>query len=333
MAQKSVKKPLHIVSNETYKNLKNVIQKCPQDIDFLKKCEEIFDLYASPKNYLDWNSYVKVCLVVGSTHHWRTSIVYKDLPGLIATSVFREAIAAKASARYVSKHIVESFIQTLIPELPPEITEVFPFVHLMLPSNTVYDADGDEVISIIVHSGTFDAANVSEKQRSLAKLVFSNETILPDSLSGAKGLQIVTFTYKGMGVYQKFVTAEAKSWHEGFIESTGKNSDTNDKTEQIIRIAVNSLLVHLYEPELVTTDSAPVTKGVGFSSKSKAPLSPTWIGKTFRKEREERYSKVENSGRGPLRAHWRRGHWHSVCVGPKKVERLVQWFKPVYVNP
>ena len=327
------KETLALIQRTSYRRLKEHVQKNELDANFILKCDEMLDAYASPKNYISWNEYAKICLLTGCAKSWQAGLLKSDVRAVVACTTFRSAILANACARYVSPQIIESFAQTSLPELPPEITEVLPHVHLMLPRGTVYDAEGDEVISIMVKSGNLYPGEPSENDLVAVKTFFPGEKLVPQELQDAKGLQIVTFTGTGMDVFQEFVSPGARSWHESEIKDLGESKYKCANTQKIIKIAVNSLLVHLYEPELITTDPKPVTKGIGFSAKSKAPLSPTWIGKAFRNTSERHRSKTEDSARGNVRSHWRRGHWHSVCVGPKKSERRVQWFKPVYVNP
>lgn len=333
MTRTKVPEVLAFVQKSSYQKLRQHVQEAEIDAQFLSKCDEMLNAYASPRNYIDWNEYTKVCLLAGCAKSMEASFFEGDIRGAISCIAFRSAILSKACARYLGEQIIESFAQTSLPELPPEVVEVLPYVHLMLPRNTVYDVEGDEVVSILVQSGDLYADKLNEENRAIAKTFFPKEKLAPQELMGAKGLQIVTFTKNGMDVFQEFITPDAKGWHESNVKSTGESKYESASTEKIIRIAVNSLLVHLYEPELITTDSKPVTKGMGFSGKSKPPLSPTWIGKTFRNTTERHRPKAQDSTRGNVRSHWRRGHWHSVCVGPKRSERRVQWFKPVYVNP
>lgn len=333
MSKDEVRAAFEFVQKSSYQEMRKYVEKSELDPKFLLKCDETLDAYASPKNYIHWNEYAKICLILGCVKSMETSFLGSDIRGAIACMAFRSAILSSASARYVSSQIIESFEQTCLPELPPEIVEVLPFVHLMLPRNTIYDAEGDEVISIMIQSGKLYSDKLREEDRATAETFFPNENLAPNELMGAKGLQIVTFTKGGMDVFQEFVTPDAKSWHESNVKTADQSKYKCANTERIIRIAVNSLLVHLYEPELVTSDPKPVTKGIGFLGKKKVPLSPIWIGKTFRNAGERRCTKAQDSMRSSVRSHWRRGHWHSVCVGPKRSERRVQWFKPVYVNP
>jgi hypothetical protein len=167
------------------------------------------------------------------------------------------------------------------------------------------------------------------------KTFFPNEIMTPKELIGASGIQVATITPQGSNFWQEFIDKDAKSWQDEYIKQREGSGYHNGATEQIMRIAINSLLVHLYEPELITTDPVPkIPGGTGFGrSPGKSPLGPTWIGRGFRYVREKTEGSAgQESSRGNVRAHWRRGHWHTILHGKGKQERRVQWFKPVFVR-
>ena len=108
-------------------------------------------------------------------------------------------------------------------------------------------------------------------------------------------------------------------------------------------LAINALLVQLYQPELLTTSpAAKVPSGKGFSAGSAddtgpvRPQGPVWIGKDFRLERSPKSAPNATSPgsaiSSPRRPHWRRGHWHTVLHGEKRQMRRMQWFQPIYVG-
>lgn len=319
-----------------YKALRREVLKNPLDVKFAEKCDEALNAYASPEGYLKWNDYVKVCLLTGSAEALKRSYAASDVRGAVSGTSYRRAIEVNACARFVSKEIIESFAETSLPELPIEVANVFPYVHLMLPRHAVYDFEGDEVIAIMVESGKLYSETITTEDKHITQTFFPNEKPASEEVRGATGIQVTTITSNGIDVLQEFISPEAKSWHESNIRYTGNSKYENKNTETILRIAINSLLVHLYEPSLITVDPRTPSKGVGFSNASKQPLAPTWIGKTFKKiavsQEKEKTPSAESPSRGAVRSHWRRGHWHSVCIGAGRTERRVQWFKPIYVN-
>ena len=323
------KRSFSLVKSLSYARIRELASE--NDIqEYLAACDGILDSYRSPNGFLGWNEYVKFCLICGCANSFLSSMQNADAKGAVSSTSYRGAVFDKAPARYLSRQIVESFAETAVPELPKEIVGVFPSVHLLLPRKSVFDAEGDEVIAILVKSGKLYADEISEEKTQIMKTFFPNERVAPPELLGAEGLQIVTLTEGGMDVFEEFLSPNAKSWHESNVKYIENSKYQDEWTLRITRIAINSLLVHLYEPELITVDKTTTTKGLGFSSGKKQPLPVTWIGKTFKRESQKR--ELNQNPKSHVRSHWRRGHWHTVVCGKGRQERRVQWFRPVFVN-
>lgn len=330
MTTSAEKQTFSLVQELSYKKLRELASE--NDLpDYAKACDDLLDHYRSPSGFLEWNEYVKFCLITGCANSFVASMQAGDAKGAISATNYRSAVLSCAPARYLSKQIVESFVQTATPELPKEITGVLPDVHLMLPRKTVFDAEGDEVFAIMIRSGKLYTEEVTEEKMQIMKTFFPKEQVAPPEMLGAEGLQIVTMTTAGIDVFEEFLSPNAKSWHESNVKYIDDSKYQNEWTIRITRIAINSLLVHLYEPELITADKSAATKGVGFSSGKKQPLPTTWIGKTFKRQSQER--EPNQDPKSHVRSHWRRGHWHTVLFGKGRQERRVQWFRPVFVNP
>ncbi len=126
----------------------------------------------------------------------------------------------------------------------------------------------------------------------------------------------------------------AWQWDEQAVQSTNQRMEG---------LAINALLVQLYQPDLLSTGpAAKVRSGKGFagaadSASTVSPQGPVWIGKDFRLDRTPRAatpgSPAGSAGSGTTRRpHWRRGHWHTVLHGEKRQSQRMQWFQPVYVG-
>jgi hypothetical protein len=116
----------------------------------------------------------------------------------------------------------------------------------------------------------------------------------------------------------------AWQWDEQAVHSTNQRMEG---------LAINALLVQLYQPELLTTGpAAKVRSGKGFSAGGGA--SDT--GAVKRLDRTTRApspgSPSGASASTPRRPHWRRGHWHTVLHGEKRQCRRMQRFQPVCVG-
>lgn len=295
------------------------------------------DLYKSPSGYLPWNIHLRTCFLSGSVEVTIAGYRNSDVLCVKVGELAREAVIHKAPARYISKEMCEAFMQTPLPVLPKEVIDILPYVHILLPRNCVFDHMGDEVVSLIVRSGCLYPKDMPDDQlgREIMKEFFPGEIMTPKELMGSSGIQVATITQEGSNFWQEFIDEDAKSWQDEHIKQREGSGYHNGATEKIMRVAINSLLVHLYEPELITTDPTPkASSGTGFGgSPGKSPLGPTWIGKGFRYQREKTNAPGgQEQGRGNVRAHWRRGHWRSQPVGPKRQERKVLWIKPVFVT-
>ena len=65
------------------------------------------------------------------------------------------------------------------------------------------------------------------------------------------------------------------------------------------------------------------------------PRPVTWIGKDFTErvikiKPESDELLVKHPGK-PKRSHWRRGHWHTILQGPKRKQRKMKWYQPVFI--
>ena len=113
------------------------------------------------------------------------------------------------------------------------------------------------------------------------------------------------------------------------------------ETEVLLeRLIKNLILIYTYETKQITEEQVKVTTpGKGFAkdkedNKEDMPLPIRWLGKTFVRK-QTKYVNVANQSEDNNRtvaSHWRRGHWHAVCCGPKRKQRKQQWFKPVFVK-
>jgi len=99
-------------------------------------------------------------------------------------------------------------------------------------------------------------------------------------------------------------------------------------TEQLCRVALNTITSLTTSPEIVTEEAAAISQSKGFGACNGMGVI-RWIGRDFKR----RISHCNELGDGSTKApHWRRGHWHTVLHGAKRALRKLQWFQPVYVN-
>ena len=293
-------------------------------------------LYKSPPGYLNWGTHLQVCASHLSPTVLNAAARTRNVVELLAIKTCFAALRHKAPARYISKEICEAFINTSVPEPGAEMANVFPALHIFLPRGYLLDWEGCEVTSLVLQSSIMrpDERGVDEAlerhERAIANQVDGGKVMdLPPGAVNVPRIDIAAITATGL-IPSIFVPEEV-----ALLNRCGPSYESSARKptyKAIERIAINSLMAHLYEPELVTVDPfAPALPGRGFGKSSgPGPLPVTWIGKTFRYQRD----KCQESGlpRGGVRSHWRRGHWHTVLHGQKRQQRRTQWFKPVYVG-
>jgi len=319
-------------------SIENLLDNLGEGETYKSICSDKIDLYKSPRQYIGWNFYVKMISIMGSQHMSALSYLERDCQSGIVSEICRQAIAANAPARYISKELCEAFMRTPTPLLTQEALGVLPYLHILLPRHLVYDADGEEVQALMVKTGELHPT-LSRKERELQEECNRHlgGSTIPPLLEGARGIEVATISETGSYFWIDYIDENAKSWYDDNVRyGEGKDiTEASTNIETIARIAVNSLLVHLYEPELISTDKKQsVTKALGFNkSVGKQPLAITWIGKSFHYQRAQENKKSEKHGEKKIiRAHWRRGHWHSYLQGVGRTQRTVKWIKPIYVR-
>jgi len=115
---------------------------------------------------------------------------------------------------------------------------------------------------------------------------------------------------------------------------------TKELVENQFNIIVNMILLMNQQPDIEVeymppSITIPVQRGFSKPEVFK-PRPITWVGKEFSKRIVKIYPKTDDllpkQAGVPKRSHWRRGHWHTVLQGPKREQRRMRWFEPVYVQ-
>jgi hypothetical protein len=315
----------------------SIASLCETDKDYSTFVKSRLDLYKSPPGYFPWNIHLKAVFTASGSVTAAKNYQSGDYIGAKVGEHSREVLENNAPARFLSRELCEAFMNTPIPALTKDILEVLPYMHIMLPRGIVFDHCGDEIVSLMVKAGElYPKSNEMQDKmnRELCKKYFPDSIITPKHMHGATGVQLVTVTENGCNCWQEYIDESSRSWHSENIKYSEKSGYDKKETEMVMRVGINSLLVHLYEPELITVEKARETRGQGFSGgPGKSPLSVTWIGNGFRYLREKETALPGQEGaKGAVRAHWRRGHWHSYLVNKGRTDRVVKWVKPIYVR-
>ena len=124
------------------------------------------------------------------------------------------------------------------------------------------------------------------------------------------------------------------------FKKTRGSEETKELVENQFNIIVNMILLMNQQPDIEVeymppSITIPVQRGFSKPEVFK-PRPITWVGKEFSKRIVKIYAKTDDflpkQAGVPKRSHWRRGHWHTVLQGPKREQRRMRWFEPVYVQ-
>ena len=131
------------------------------------------------------------------------------------------------------------------------------------------------------------------------------------------------------------------SWKDlSKFKKTDGTKEADELVENQFNIIVNMILLMNQQPDIEVeymppSITIPVQKGFSKPEVFK-PRPITWVGKEFSKRIVKIYPKTDDllpkQAGVPKRSHWRRGHWHTVLQGPKREQRRMRWFEPVYVQ-
>lgn len=301
--------------------------------------EAFRDLYRSPQGFAPWNTHLQRCAYYANPEIIKVGAALGDRVQAMAGSICLDALAEQAPARYLSLELGEALIRTPHPPISSDILEILPFLHLLLPKGLLLSEDGQPIEALVIKVGQLHASlSAEERARVEAEMRRQGSLpMIPPELEGAHGVTVIGLTATACYSWTQYLEPGAQAILQDLEGSEGVEDDeVRGLTETIARLAINALLIHRHEPELISVDPAPPRqRGAGFGrSEGRSPLAPTWIGKSFRRSCATALpGPGKGDCRGPVRAHWRRGHWHTVVHGLERSQRRLQWFRPVFVQP
>ena len=125
-----------------------------------------------------------------------------------------------------------------------------------------------------------------------------------------------------------------------FKKTDNNRRETNGVVENQFNIIVNMILLMNQQPDIEVeymppSITIPVQRGFSKPEVFK-PRPITWVGKEFSKRIVKIYPKTDDllpkQPGMPKRSHWRRGHWHTVLQGPRREQRRMKWYEPVFIK-
>jgi hypothetical protein len=241
-------------------------------------------------------------------------------------STASHALSTNAPLIHLTKDLAQAFADTDPSAEPTDYRMPFHSFILNLPIGLVNDSDGGHFDFIVVSSLSDMRAWWYSTGLPFTHWGLSSDHedfyLLGFSLTG--GVQ-----YKAIRWDEITSICTGSADHEAthFWVAPGLSDECNFST--LCRIACNAILAINHSPELFYEEATEIRRNPGFGKDStyKGPIR--WLGKAYRQSRST--TKADPTGKA-YRPHWRRGHWHTVLHGAKRMLRRLQWFQPTYVN-
>jgi hypothetical protein len=284
--------------------------------------------YRSPRGFQSWANHLAYAALIEAGLEVMDEL--NDPIGFWAATTCRWARIVEAPPRFLAPELAEAFRRTPSPRLDEDFPQVLPCFRLMLPDGALFTEDKVPIPVVIVA----DLRAMADWLPPEAKRI-GGISCVGLALDGSSYLTRHSFEQIGeRNPTVDDLSHPAWHWDEQAVQSTNQRMEG---------LAINALLVQLYQPDLLSTaPAAKVRSGKGFAGGGDpdgtvSPQGPVWIGKDFRLDRTPRAatpgSPAGSGGSGTTRRpHWRRGHWHTVLHGEKRQSRRMQWFQPVYVG-
>jgi hypothetical protein len=289
--------------------------------------------YRSPRGFQSWANHLAYAALIEAGLEVMDEL--NDPIGFWAATTCRWARIVEAPPRFLAPELAEAFRRTPSPRLDEDFPQVLPCFRLMLPDGALFTEDKVPIPVVIVADLRAMVDWLPPQAQRIGGI-----SCVGLALDGSSYLTRHSFEQIGeRNPTASDLSHPAWQWDEQAVQSTNQRMEG---------LAINALLVQLYQPDLLTTGpAAKVRSGKGFAGGGDpdgtvSPQGPVWIGKDFRLDRTPRAatpdSPASNGGSGTSRrphwrrGHWRRGHWHTVLHGEKRQSRRMQWFQPVYVG-
>ena len=257
--------------------------------------------YRSPRGFQHWANHLAFAAMIEATLQFIDEL--EDPIGFWAATTCRWARIVEAPPRFLAPELTEAFRRTPSPYLDEELPQVLPCFRLMLPDGALFTEDGVPIPVVIV-------ADLRVMANWLPPMAHRISGISCVGLALDGSTYLTRHSFQQIGERQpteEDMSHPAYEWDEQAVQSTNQRMEG---------LAINALLVQLYQPELLTTGpAAKMASGKGFSAGSAddtgavKPQGPVWIGKDFRLDRTTRAPSLSSpsgaSRSAPRRPHWR----------------------------
>lgn len=262
--------------------------------------------HVSPQNYYPWHLFAK-------------DILWQMKPNRTSQKKNKDKTKwLAAPAYYLTQELAEAFIHTPVDNLkleenPNIINQEF----IIFQPNTLNGTNYTLVEFI----------NISPTRKGLWSAQKRQEST-----------EIISIKSKGNFPKGKTYLSERFSFDPRFYKRLSKNYKNSPiENQEQINIVINMILFMNQRPDFIIEKSEMVP--LSNSSQKEYEFKPraiTWIGKNFTQRIIKIKAKTEEliikQKGNPVRSHWRRGHWHTICKGPKRRKRQLKWYLPVFVT-
>ncbi|MCP9852829.1 hypothetical protein KBZ14_08080 [Synechococcus sp. HJ21-Hayes] len=236
--------------------------------------------YRSPRGFQSWPNHLAYAALIEAGLQVMDKL--DDPIGFWAATTCRWARSVEAPSRFLAPELAEAFRRTPSPRLDEDFPQVLPCFRLMLPDGALFTEDRVPIPVVIVADLRVMADWLPPQAQRIGGI-----SCVGLALDGTSYLTRHSFQQIG----ERHPTAgdlshPAWQWDEQAVQSTNQRKEG---------LAINALLVQLYQPELLSTGpAAKVRSGKGLSvggaeeSGAVRPQGPVWIGKDFRLDRTPR---------------------------------------------
>ena len=304
---------------------------------FLSSFRESFKgRHVSPTGFMNWHALENAFGMMGPSMEDKTEVeVYLEASGtkdmhprggikLHAALAVYNFITNKSPVIYLDKKLAKALFRTDVPEIkdPPKLP--FKSFLVMVPDGLYKQGlNGEKLVCILIAE---------------TKLLDGTNALAGHGLVYRKGIMFWHTTNLNWGEPTKGVQPREKpSGGEIKVGGRGKINlgaeflnEVNDTAHAFYK---NLILIYNMRPDLVYEEFFARPKKRSKTESNRMPVRI--LGRNYAPgvQRCVAVNKNRDVNNGTaMRAHWRRGHYHTVCHGKNRQERTLKWFEPVYVN-
>lgn len=298
---------------------------------FLSSFRESFKgRHVSPTGFVNWHELEKLFGMMGRSLAHNTEAEFKDKDPYHAKRL-HDALAVynfitnKSPVIYLDKKLAKALFRTDVPEIkdPPKLP--FKSFLVMVPDGLYKQGlSGERLVCILIAE---------------TKLPDGTNALAGHGLVYRKGMMFWHTTHLNWGEPTKGVQqpGEKPSKGELKVEGVGKINfgaefinEVNDTAHAFYK---NLILIYNMRPDLVYEEFFARPKKRSKTDSNRMPVRILGRDYTPGVQRCVGVNKNKDVNKGTvMQAHWRRGHYHTVCHGKNRQERTLKWFEPIYVN-